>query len=233
MSKKQRSALVADHDALPPDAPRVLLSTGKLVGEGFDHPPLDTLVLAMPVSWKGTLQQCAGRLRREHACKADVRIIDFVDTGRPALLRMWDKRQAGYLAMGYRVGSDVPAEWRRIRPARGHLYTLLSDYKRTILSLNQDWSTVMRYSSQVKPISYLKANAAEVLTHLAEQREPMVITQNGEAKAVLQDVASFEETQETLALLKILALGNQDVAAGKVKPVADVVARLRAKQTPI
>jgi prevent-host-death family protein len=88
----------------------------------------------------------------------------------------------------------------------------------------------MRYSSQVKPISYLKANAAEVLSHLAEQREPMVITQNGEAKAVLQDVASFEETQETLAMLKILALGNQDAAAGKVKPVADVVARLRAKR---
>ena len=88
----------------------------------------------------------------------------------------------------------------------------------------------MRYSSQVKPISYLKANAAEVLSHLAEQREPMVITQNGEAKAVLQDVASFEETQETLAILKILALGNQDVAAGNVKPVADVVARLRAKR---
>lgn len=89
----------------------------------------------------------------------------------------------------------------------------------------------MRYSSQVKPISYLKANAAEVLTHLAERREPLVITQNGEAKAVLQDVASFEETQETLALLKILALGNQDIEAGRVKPVADVVSRLRAKRT--
>ncbi len=89
----------------------------------------------------------------------------------------------------------------------------------------------MRYASQVKPISYLKANAAEVLTHLAEQREPMVITQNGEAKAVLQDIVSFEETQETLALLKVLALGNQDVTAGKVKPVADIVARLRAKRT--
>lgn len=88
----------------------------------------------------------------------------------------------------------------------------------------------MRYSSQVKPISYLKANAAEVLSHLADQREPLIITQNGEAKAVLQDIASFEETQETLALLKILALGNQDVAAGKIKPVADVVARLRAKK---
>jgi prevent-host-death family protein len=88
----------------------------------------------------------------------------------------------------------------------------------------------MRFTSQVKPISYLKANAAEVLTHLAEQREPLIITQNGEAKAVLQDVASFEEIQETLALLKILALGNQEVAAGKVKPVAEVVARLRAKR---
>jgi prevent-host-death family protein len=91
----------------------------------------------------------------------------------------------------------------------------------------------MRYSSQVKPISYLKANAAEVLSRLAKEREPMVITQNGEAKAVLQDVASFEETQETLALLKILALGNQDVVAGKVKPAADVVARLRAKRPPV
>ena len=88
----------------------------------------------------------------------------------------------------------------------------------------------MRYSSQVKPISYLKANAAEVLSHLSDQREPLIITQNGEAKAVLQDIASFEETQETLALLKILALGNQDVAAGKIKPVADVIARLRAKK---
>jgi len=109
MSRKQRAGLVVNLDALPPDAPRVLLSTGKLVGEGFDHPPLDTLVLAMPVSWKGTLQQYAGRLHREHASKVDVRIIDFVDTGHPALLRMWNKRQRGYRAMGYRVGSDVSA----------------------------------------------------------------------------------------------------------------------------
>ena len=87
----------------------------------------------------------------------------------------------------------------------------------------------MRYSSQVKPISYLKANAAEILATLGEQRQPMVITQNGEAKAVLQDVASYEATQETLALLKVLALGQQEVAAGKVKPLSDVVARLKAK----
>ena len=88
----------------------------------------------------------------------------------------------------------------------------------------------MRYSTQVKPISYLKANAAQVLTDLAEQREPLVITQNGEAKAVLQDVASYEQTQETLALLKVLALGNEDFQAGRLAPVGDVVARLRAKR---
>ena len=58
----------------------------------------------MPISWKGTLQQYAGRLHRKHATKTDVRIVDFVDTGHPALLRMWDKRQRGYKAMGYRMG---------------------------------------------------------------------------------------------------------------------------------
>ncbi|TCJ13924.1 DEAD/DEAH box helicase [Parasulfuritortus cantonensis] len=103
MSRKQRAALTMQLDELPPEAPRILLATGKLVGEGFDHPPLDTLLLAMPISWKGTLQQYAGRLHREHAGKTDVRIIDIVDAGHPALLRMWDKRQRGYRAMGYRI----------------------------------------------------------------------------------------------------------------------------------
>lgn len=90
----------------------------------------------------------------------------------------------------------------------------------------------MRYSSQVKPISYLKANAAEVLLQLTEKREPLVITQNGEAKAVIQDVVSYEETQETLALLKILALGNREIEEGRIKPIAEVVKRLRAKKVP-
>jgi len=106
MSKKKRSILITEIETLAPDAPRILLATGKLIGEGFDHPPLDTLVLAMPISWKGTLQQYAGRLHREHATKTDVRIIDFVDTGHPALLRMWNKRQSGYRAMGYRMAEQ-------------------------------------------------------------------------------------------------------------------------------
>ena len=77
-------------------------------------------------------------------------------------------------------------------------------------------------STNIKPISYLKANAAEVLKRLTEQREPFLITQNGEARAVMQDIASYESTQETLALLKILALGNREIEEGKVKPITDV-----------
>lgn len=85
-------------------------------------------------------------------------------------------------------------------------------------------------SSRIKPISYLKANAAEVLDRLTEEREPLLITQNGEARAVMQDVASYEATQETLALLKVLALGNREVEERKVKPLAEVVRRLRVKK---
>jgi prevent-host-death family protein len=89
----------------------------------------------------------------------------------------------------------------------------------------------MRYSTRIKPISYLKANAAEVLDELREVREPLIITQNGEAKAVLQDVASYEETQETLALLKLLAMGQQDVVEGRLTPLDGATARIRADLT--
>ncbi|MBI5041671.1 MAG: type II toxin-antitoxin system Phd/YefM family antitoxin [Gammaproteobacteria bacterium] len=87
----------------------------------------------------------------------------------------------------------------------------------------------MKYSTQIKPISYLKAHAADVVRELAEQRQPMVITQNGEAKVVIQDVKSYEETQETLALLKILALGNRQIEEGKTQTTGEVVARLRKR----
>ena len=103
LSKKQRTAVFAELDALDESAPRALLATGRLIGEGFDHPPLDTLVLAMPISWKGTLQQYAGRLHREHADKQDVRIYDYAETDQPQLARMWDKRQRGYRTMGYEI----------------------------------------------------------------------------------------------------------------------------------
>jgi prevent-host-death family protein len=87
----------------------------------------------------------------------------------------------------------------------------------------------MKLSDQIKPISYLKAHAAEVIRNLSTQIEPLVITQNGEAKAVLQDIKSYEQTQETMALLKMLALGQRQVDEGKIQPAGDVVVRLRGR----
>ena len=81
--------------------------------------------------------------------------------------------------------------------------------------------------SRIKPISYLKSNTAEMVREINEGREPYVITQNGEAKAVLQDIATFEQTQETLALLKVLALGNQQIEAGKTQSLTDAVKKIR------
>lgn len=91
----------------------------------------------------------------------------------------------------------------------------------------------MKLSSQIKPISYFKANAAAIVRQLAEKREPMVITQNGEATAVIQDIASYEETQETMALLKILALGNRQIEAGRVTPATTAIKRLREKKKAV
>jgi prevent-host-death family protein len=88
----------------------------------------------------------------------------------------------------------------------------------------------MKLSSQIKPISYLKAHAAEIIRKLAEHREPLVITQNGEAKAVIQDIVSYEQTQETMAFLKILALGTRQIGEGKVRHAEDVIKRLRERQ---
>jgi prevent-host-death family protein len=88
----------------------------------------------------------------------------------------------------------------------------------------------MKLSKRIKPISFLKAHAAEIVRNMKGQAEPLIITQNGEAQVVLQDIAVYEQTQETLALLKILALGNQQIEAGRVEPAAQVIERLRERR---
>ena len=87
----------------------------------------------------------------------------------------------------------------------------------------------MRYSTQIKPISYVKAHAAELLERIAEEREPIIITQNGEAKAVLIDVHSYERSQETIALLQILAIGKQQVEAGETHTLPEVAKSIRSR----
>ncbi|MGK2906656.1 MAG: type II toxin-antitoxin system Phd/YefM family antitoxin [Desulfuromonadales bacterium] len=87
----------------------------------------------------------------------------------------------------------------------------------------------MKFSSQIKPISYLKAHAAEIIRNLSGQGDPLVITQNGEAKVVILDIESYEQIQETMALLKILALGTRQIEEDKIQPAGDVIQRLRTR----
>jgi prevent-host-death family protein len=87
----------------------------------------------------------------------------------------------------------------------------------------------MRLSTQIKPISYIKAHASELLDRIEEEREPIIITQNGEAKAVLMDVRTFEENQDTLTLLKILAIGKGQIEAGKTHPLKEVTGSVRKR----
>lgn len=106
MKSKERQNIIQALANLPEDMPHILLASAQLVGEGFDHAPLDTLILTLPISWAGTLQQYAGRLHREHTSKIDVLIHDYVELDNPQLSRMWEKRQRGYRAMGYRVEAN-------------------------------------------------------------------------------------------------------------------------------
>ena len=110
-SSKQRADEASRLTEIPDDEERLVLATGRYIGEGFDDARLDALFLAMPVSWKGTIVQYAGRLHRLHPAKEDVRIIDYVDSRVPMLQRMFEKRLRGYRALGY-VRDESPPECR-------------------------------------------------------------------------------------------------------------------------
>ena len=100
---KERKTLAEQILAIPEREERVLVATGRYIGEGFNDLRLDTLFLAMPISWRGTLQQYAGRIHRLHENKKVVRIYDYVDIQVPVLMRMYRKRIKGYKAIGYSI----------------------------------------------------------------------------------------------------------------------------------
>ena len=104
MSAKERRVIAAQLAAIPDTEERIVLATGRYIGEGFDDARLDTLFLALPISWKGTLTQYTGRLHRLHPRKTEVQIFDYVDRAVPMLLRMFEKRLRTYRAIGYARG---------------------------------------------------------------------------------------------------------------------------------
>jgi superfamily II DNA or RNA helicase len=111
MGKKQRRQIAEAMAHVPDDESRVILATGSYIGEGFDDARLDTLFLAMPISWKGTLQQYVGRLHRLHDNKHVVQVYDYVDNAVPMLARMYERRLKGYSAIGYTIdrATVIPA----------------------------------------------------------------------------------------------------------------------------
>jgi superfamily II DNA or RNA helicase len=103
LGKKQLKSIMENIQTVPPGSHRIILATGKYLGEGFDLPCLDTLFLVFPFSWKGTLIQYAGRLNRKYYGKTETRIYDYVDEKVPVLLRMYNKRVKGYKVLGFSI----------------------------------------------------------------------------------------------------------------------------------
>ena len=112
--------------------------------------------------------------------------------------------------------------------------TLTNDYIQFIFSHTDTDNfvrvPVMKLSLQIKPISYLKAHAADIVRQLGEQKQPLIITQNGEAKIVVQDIKSYEENEEMLALLKILALGNSQIEQDNITPAKAALEHIRLRR---
>jgi superfamily II DNA or RNA helicase len=107
MGREQHRSVSEALAAVPEGEQRLILATGSYIGEGFDDARLDTLFLAMPISWKGTLQQYVGRLHRPHDSKRIVEVCDYVDANVRMLARMYDRRLKGYGDMGYKISATA------------------------------------------------------------------------------------------------------------------------------
>jgi superfamily II DNA or RNA helicase len=156
MGKKQTREAFQRLATVPGDKNIILLATGHFIGEGFDEPRLDTLFLAMPISWKGTLQQYAGRLHRLFKTKKEVRIYDYVDIHVKMLERMYQKRLNGYASMGYKAKgeelADAPLD-------------IIFDKDSFLPVFNQDISTAKKEILMVSPF-IRKRRAIQMINHL-------------------------------------------------------------------
>lgn len=150
----------------------VIVATGKYIGEGFDYPRLDTLFLAMPISWKGNVAQYAGRLHRESAGKQDVKIYDYVDIHVPLCDKMYRKRLKGYASIGYGKETGMLADSQKERQLLYDVESYKQAFSQDLLSAKH--SVILsapqikyRYSPTImKTLSNLMSNGVEVVVHI-------------------------------------------------------------------
>lgn len=191
-SQKEKREKLAALREVPPEDSLVVVATGKYVGEGFDEPRLDTILLSMPISWKGTLAQYAGRLHRNYTGKQEVRIYDYVDLYVPVLERMYHKRLRGYAELGYQVKLAGDAGGAsRIYDGQDYLEPFAWD-------LSEAAERVLIVSPFVRP-SRLQMLRPALDRALASGVSVTVLTRPGEdGAALLEDWGVAVETQERL-----------------------------------
>ena len=221
--KKKREKLAA-LQAVPVDENVVVVATGKYIGEGFDSPRLDTLLLAMPISWKGTLAQYAGRLHRNYEGKNEVRIYDYVDVCVPALERMYHKRLKGYAELGYQVKfgereKAVSLIWD------GYASMLafekeLSDARRSIVIVSP-YAQKGRVSNLLSILQEALSSGVEIAVHTKEAESFDLKQQQNVSEAITLlecsgvSVTKYKELQQRYAIIdeSIVWYGSVDFLA--------------------
>ena len=183
---------------LPSSEPLVIVATGKYVGEGFDYPRLDTLFLALPVSWKGIIAQYAGRLHREYPGKKEVRVYDYIDIRVPMCDVMYKRRLRGYASVGYQIKSNAPMDLFNENHSvifNGHTYQseffkdLLQAKHSVVISATKLWFS--KYSPVLDILKNLSVRGVEVVT---------VIKSNQEKKEHLKGTGANIRVNDSLAI---------------------------------
>lgn len=196
--KREKMELLS---SIPADEPMIIVATGKYVGEGFDCPRLDTLFMALPVSWKGIVAQYAGRLHREYATKKDVRIYDYIDFHVPMFDQMFRRRMKGYSAIGYEVRSEentglFAEEKGIIFDGRNYLQPLLSGLKNAkqsiIFAAPKLWFSIK--SPILETISELTANGIEVIAFVKTATDHDLALIKAGARIICSDKQSLTAT---------------------------------------
>ncbi|MDP2890564.1 MAG: phospholipase D-like domain-containing protein, partial [Bacteroidota bacterium] len=194
-AKETRESLAHITNA-PTDKPMILVATGRYIGEGFDEPRLDTLFLAMPISWKGTLQQYAGRLHRLYEAKKEVIVYDYVDVHLRMLEKMYHKRLSGYASIGYTIKSDTLSE------EAGNIIfdkdNFISVYSADILNSTSEITIVSPFVTKKRTIQMSadlqkviqRGISVTIVTRSTEDYKPKDIGSWNESIAILKNIGA-------------------------------------------
>jgi len=199
-SMKEKRVKMEQLQSIPPTEPMVIVATGRYVGEGFDYPRLDTLFLALPVSWKGIVAQYAGRLHREYKGKTDVRIYDYIDIHIPLCDMMYKRRLKGYAAIGYRLmdttSSNTDSSQRSIYSGDNYQSQFLSDLAHAnhsvVITTTRMW--LKGKSKVLLLLKEIMTRSVEVIVHVRSESDVSNALHNNGVKVVIKENLSIQAT---------------------------------------